>query len=179
VAIVSGGPHQARSAIHGAFLVSIASAAEEILIATPYFVPGPRMLRSLMRAARRGVRVRLLLPERSDVPLVRLLGRSYYGPLLRKGVEISEHEREILHAKVMLIDGERTVVGSANLDQRSFHRNFEINLIIDDAAFSGQVRVMLLKDLADSRRIALDDHERRGWTVRLLERVIDLFGWFL
>jgi cardiolipin synthase len=179
VAIVSGGPHQARSAIRGAFLISIASAAEEILIATPYFVPGLRMMRSLMRAARRGTRVRLLLPERSDVPLVRLLGRSYYGPLLRKGVEIFELEREILHAKVMLIDGERTVVGSANLDQRSFHRNFEINLIIDDAAFSGQVRVMLLKDFAESRRIALDDHERRGWRVRLLERVIDLFGWFL
>jgi cardiolipin synthase A/B len=179
VAIVSGGPHQARSAIRGAFLISIASAAEEILIATPYFVPGLRMMRSLMRAALRGVRVRLLLPARSDVPLVRLLGRSYYGPLLRKGIEISELEREILHAKVMLIDGERTVVGSANLDQRSFHRNFEINLIIDAAAFSGQVRMMLLKDFAESRRISLDDHERRGLAVRLLERVIDLFGWFL
>ncbi len=179
VAIVSGGPHQARSAIRGAFLVSIASAAEEILIATPYFVPGPRMMRSLMRAARRGVQVRLLLPARSDVPLVQLLGRSYYGPLLRKGVEIYELEPEILHAKVMLIDGERTVVGSANFDQRSFHRNFEINLIIDDAAFSGQVKAMLLKDFADSRLISLDDHERRGLLVRLLERVIDPFGWFL
>ena len=179
VAIVSGGPHQTRSAIRGAFLVSIASAAEEILIVTPYFVPGPRMMRSLMRAARRGVRVRLLLPARSDVPLVQLLGRSYYGPLLRNGIEIYELEREILHAKVMLIDGERTVVGSANLDQRSFHRNFEINLIIDDTAFSGQVKAMLRKDFADSRRISLDDHERRGMLVRFLERVIDLFGWFL
>ena len=179
VAIVSGGPHQTRSAIRGAFLVSIASAAEEILIVTPYFVPGPRMMRSLMRAARRGVRVRLLLPARSDVPLVRLLGRSYYGPLLANGIEIYELGREILHAKVMLIDGERTVVGSANLDQRSFHRNFEINLIIDDTAFSGQVKAMLRKDFADSRRILLDEHERRGMLVRFLEKVIDLFGWFL
>jgi cardiolipin synthase A/B len=179
VAIVSGGPHQARSAIRGAFLVSIASAAEEILVATPYFVPGPRMMRSLMRAARRGVRVRLLLPERSDVPLVRLLGRSYYSALLRKGIEIHELGGEILHAKVMLIDGQRTVVGSANLDQRSFHRNFEINLIIDDAAFSGQVKEMLRKDFTDSRRISLDDHERRGILARFLERVIDLFSWFL
>ena len=81
-----------------------------------------------------------------------------------EGSRSRELEREILHAKVMLIDGERTVVGSANLDQRSFHRNFEINLIIDDATFGGQVAVMLLKDFAESRRIALDDHERRGWT---------------
>jgi cardiolipin synthase A/B len=179
IAIVSGGPHQTRSAIRGAFLVSIASAAEEILIATPYFVPGPRMMRSLLRAARRGVKVRMLLPARSDVPIVRLLGRSYYSALLRKGVEIYELEREILHAKVMLIDGERTVLGSANLDQRSFHRNFEINLIIDDTAFSRQARAMLLKDFADSRRITLGDHERRGMAARFLERAIDLFSWFL
>jgi cardiolipin synthase len=179
VSIISGGPHHLRSYIRGAFLVNIASASEEILIATPYFVPGPRMIRFLLRTARRGVRVRLLLPARSDVPLVRLLGRSYYGALLRKGVEIYELGREILHAKVMLIDGERTVVGSANLDQRSFHRNFEINLIIDDGAFGRQIKEMLLNDFADSRRIILDDYERRGLSARLLERVIDLFSWFL
>ena len=179
VAIVSGGPLQTRSAIGGAFLLSIASAAAEVLVVTPYFVPGLRLMRALIRAARRGISVRLLLPARSDVPLVQLLGRSYYGPLLKNGIEIYELEREILHAKVMQIDGERTVVGSANLDQRSFHRNFEINLIIDDAAFSGQVKAMLRKDFADSRRILLDDHERRGILVRFLERVIDLFSWFL
>ena len=149
VVIVSGGPHHSRSYIRNAFMVSIASAAEEILIATPYFVPGPRMIRSLLRAARRGVTVRLLLPARSDVPLVRLLGRSYYGALLGKGIEIRELDREILHAKVMLIDGERTVIGSANLDQRSFHRNYELNSIIDDRTFGGQIRRMLLKDFEE------------------------------
>lgn len=179
VVIVSGGPHHSRSYIRGAFLVNIASAVEEILIATPYFVPGPRMIRSLLRAVRRGVAVRLLLPARSDVPLVRLLGRSYYGALLGKGIEIRELEREILHGKVMLIDGERTVIGSANLDQRSFHRNYELNSIIDDRTFGRQIRRMLLRDFEDSRRITREAHERRGWTARLLERVIDLFGWFL
>jgi cardiolipin synthase len=179
VAIISGAPHQTRSAIHDAFLVSIASAAEEILIATPYFVPGPRLMRALLKAARRGVQVRIILPARSDVALVQLLGRSYYGTLLDKGIEIHELEREILHAKVMQIDGRRTVVGSANLDQRSFHRNFEINLIIDDIPFSGQVKAMLRKDFADSRRISRDDHEGRGILVRLLERLIAPFGWFL
>jgi cardiolipin synthase A/B len=179
VVIISGGPHHSRSYIRGAFLVNIASAAEEILIATPYFVPGPRMIRSLLRAVRRGVKVRLLLPARSDVPLVRLLGRSYYGALLAKGIEIRELEREILHAKVMLIDGERTVIGSANLDQRSFHRNYELNSIIDDRTFGRQIGRTLLRDFADSRRITREGHERRGLVARLLERVINLFGWFL
>lgn len=179
VVIVSGGPHHRRSYIRSAFLGAIASASEEILIATPYFVPGPRIVRSLLRAAGRGVRIRLLLPARSDVPAVRLLGRSYYGALLASGIEIFELERDILHSKVMLIDCERTVIGSANLDQRSFHRNFEINCIIDSSSFGRQIRKMLQEDFSMSSRIELDAHERRGLLTRLMERVIRLFGWFL
>lgn len=179
VAIVSGGPHQRASYIRSAFLLNIATASEEILVATPYFVPGPLITRYLLRAVRRGVRVCLLLPSRSDVPLVRLLGRSFYGALLIKGVEIYELEHEILHSKVMLIDGERTVIGSANLDQRSFHRNFEINAVIDSRTFGKQVHRMLQKQFADSRRIQLEDHERRGVPARLMERVVNLFSWFL
>ncbi|MDA8126462.1 MAG: phospholipase D-like domain-containing protein [Deltaproteobacteria bacterium] len=179
VVIVSGGPHQRRSYIGSAFLVNIAAASEEILIATPYFVPGPRILRALLRAARRGVQVSLLLPARSDVPVVRLLGRSFYGALLRQGIAICELDGEILHAKVMLIDRERTILGSANLDQRSFHRNFEINCIIDDGAFGGQIRRLFLKDFRKSRPITLGDYERRGLVARFLERVINLFARFL
>jgi cardiolipin synthase len=179
VVIVSGGPRQRRSYIREAFQVNIASASEEILIATPYFVPGPRIMRSLLRAARRGVRVRLLLPARSDVPLVLLLGRSSYSTLLRGGVEIYELEREILHAKVMLIDGERTVIGSANLDQRSFHRNYEINCIVDNVDFGGQIRSLLLEEITGARQVELDIHEQRGLLIRFMERVVRLFGWFL
>lgn len=179
VNIISGGPRQRRSYIHEAFQVNIASAAEEILIATPYFVPGPRIIRSLLRAVRRGVRVRLLLPARSDVPLVLLLGRSSYATLLRGGVEIFELEREILHAKVMLIDAERTIIGSANLDQRSFHRNFEINCLVDNVDFGGQIRSLLLEEIDGAKRVELDVHEQRGILVRIMERVVSLFGWFL
>jgi cardiolipin synthase len=179
VNIISGGPRQRRSYIREAFQVNIASAAEEILIATPYFVPGPRIIRSLLRAVRRGVRVRLLLPARSDVPLFLLLGRSSYATLLRGGVEIFELEREILHAKVMLIDAERTVIGSANLDQRSFHRNFEINCLVDNVQFGGQIRTLLLEEIAAAQPVELDVHERRGVLIRITERVVSLFGWFL
>jgi cardiolipin synthase len=179
VNIISGGPRQRRFYIREAFQVNIASAAEEILIATPYFVPGPRIIRSMLRAVRRGVRVRLLLPARSDVRLVLLLGRSSYATLLKGGVEIYELEREILHAKVMLIDAERTVIGSANLDQRSFHRNFEINCMVDNVKFGGQIRALLLEEIDGSRPVELDVHERRGFLVRIMERVVSLFGWFL
>ena len=179
MAIISGGPHQRRSSIRSAFLFNIASASEELLVANPYFVPGPRIIRSLLRAARRGVRVRLLMPARSDVPLVQLVGRSSYGILLRGGIEIYEMEREILHAKVMLVDGERSVIGSANLDQRSFHRNFEINCVIDSSAFGAQIRRELEADFDAARRVTLDSHERRGIVLRVMEKIVNLFSWFL
>jgi cardiolipin synthase len=179
VTIVSGGPLNRRSSIHNAFLLNIASASEEILIATPYFIPDPRVIRSLLRAARRGNRVRLLLPARSDIPLIRLLGRSFFSVLLGEGIEIYEMEHEILHAKVMLIDGKQAVIGSANLDQRSFHRNFEINLIIDDEAFGTQIQSKFLEDFRNSRQIFLVDHEKRGIFTRTLEKIINIVGWFL
>jgi len=179
VTIVNGGPHHRRSYIRSAFLVAISSASESICIATPYFVPGPRVIRSLLRAKRRGVRVRLLLSAESDVPLMRLIGRSYYSVLLKEGIEIFELERELLHAKVMLIDDERTVIGSANLDQRSFHRNFEINCIIDNSAISRQISRILEQDFRDSRPVTLEDHEHRGRVSQIMERFITLFAWFL
>jgi cardiolipin synthase len=88
-------------------------------------------------------------------------------------------EHEILHAKVMLIDGKQAVIGSANLDQRSFHRNFEINLIIDDEAFGTQIQSKLLEDFRNSRQIFLVDHEKRGIFTRALEKIINIVGWFL
>ena len=79
----------------------------------------------------------------------------------------------------MLIDGERTVIGSANLNQRSFHRNYELNSIIDDVTFGRQIKRVLLKDFANSRRVTVEGYERCGLIARFLEKVINLFGWFL
>lgn len=179
VLIVSGGPHHNRSYIRSAFRMAMAGATSIIRIANPYFIPGPRVVRSLLRAARRGVRIQLMLPARSDVPLVRLVSRSTYAPLLKAGIEIYERERTMLHAKVMLIDDYWSVVGSANLDQRSFHRNYEVNVIVDSHEFGRQVAAMFATDLALSRRIVLDEHERRGWFIRLLERLCSTVSWFL
>lgn len=179
VLIVNGGPHHSRSLIRSAFRMAIAGASESVKIVNPYFVPGPRVVRSLLRAAGRGVRVQLILPAKNDVPLVRLVSRSYYTPLLKGGVEIFEREGTVLHAKMMLIDESWAVVGSANLDQRSFHRNYEVNVIVDNPAFGRQVADMFREDLARSRRIIIEEHERRGWLVRLMERFCAPVSWFL
>lgn len=179
VAIVSGGPHHNRSRIRAAFRMAIAGATSTIRIETPYFVPGPRFIRSLLRAVKRGVRVQLILPEQSDVPLVRLVNRSSYATLIKGGIEVYERGGTILHGKVMLIDSRWSVIGSANLDQRSFHRNFEVNVIVVSSDFGKQVNEMFAEDLALSRCIQLEEHERRGFMVRLLERLVAPVSWFL
>jgi len=179
VAIVSGGPHHNRSRIRAAFRMAIGGAVESIRIETPYFVPGPRFIRALLRAVRRGVKVELILPAKSDLPLVKLVNRSSYATLIKGGIEIFEREGTILHGKVMLIDGRWSVIGSANLDQRSFHRNYEVNVIVSSTDFGRQVDEMFAEDLSLSRRISLEEHEWRGIMVRLLERLIAPLNWFL
>ena len=179
VMVINGGPHHKRSFIRSAFRLAIAGASESVTIASPYFIPGPRVIRSLLRAAGRGVQVRLLLPHKSDVPLVRLVSRTYYAQLLKNGIEIFELDSAVLHAKVLLIDGNWVMVGSANMDQRSFHRNYELNVVVDSPDFGAQVGEMLDMDLLGTRRIALHEHEMRGWSVRLLERLCSPVSWFL
>jgi cardiolipin synthase len=179
VMIVNGGPHHNRSFIRSAFRMAIAGASESICIVNPYFVPGPRIVRSLLRAAGRGVEVKLLLPAKNDVPLVRLVSRTYYAPLMAGGIEIYELAGTVLHAKVMLIDDCWAVIGSANLDQRSFHRNYEVNVIVDSHGFGRQVADMLATDLAHAHRIIPAEHEQRGWYVRALERLFSSLSWFL
>lgn len=179
VAIVSGGPHHNRSRIRAAFRMAISGAGKSIKIETPYFVPGPTIIRALLRAVRRGVSVTLILPAQSDIPLVRLVNRISYATLIKGGIQIFEREGTILHGKVMLIDGRWSVIGSANLDQRSFHRNFEVNVIVSSTDFGKQVDEMFCEDLALSRQISLEEHEKRGVVIRMLERAIALLNWFL
>lgn len=179
VLIVNGRPHHTRSFIRSAFRLAIAGATDSVRVLNPYFIPGPRVIRSLLRAAAQGVRVQLVLPAISDVPLVRLVSRGLYATLLKGGIELYEREGTVLHAKVMLIDNDWAVIGSANLDSRSFHRNYEVNVIVDSADFGRQVGEMFSADLARSRRVTMDDIARRSFFERFLEKLLTPFSRFL
>jgi cardiolipin synthase len=111
----------------------VGAAREKVWITNAYFAPKVRAVRVLAEAVRRGVDVRLLLPGRTDVPLVRHAGHGYFRALLRLGVRIFEYGAAILHAKSLVADDFVSVVGSTNLDFRSFHFNAEANLVILDA----------------------------------------------
>lgn len=122
---------------------AIRKARHEVLIANAYFFPGYRLVRELRRAARRGVRVHLILQGRSDQPVASSAARSLYAHLMRSGVCIHEYATRPLHAKVAVIDGQWSTIGSSNLDPSSLSLNLEANLIFDDAPFGATLRARL------------------------------------
>lgn len=179
VIIVNGSPHHNRPLIRNSFRLAMAGAVHTIRIITPYFLPGPRVVRSLLRAIKRGARVQMILPSISDVPVAQMLSRAYLKPLLEAGVEIFARQGTILHAKVMLIDNRWATLGSANLDYRSFHRNFEINVIIDSRAFGTQMDALFNEELEQSRRITIEDNTRLTRLERFLQWLLTPLSRFL
>jgi cardiolipin synthase len=146
-------------------LTSVVSAARKRLwITNAYFAPRPAAIDRLEAAVRRGVDVRLLLPAVSDVPLVRHAAHGYYRTLLGCGVRIFEYEAAILHAKSLVADDLVGVVGSTNLDYRSFHFNAECNLVILDQGVTATLVQAFETDLASAREIRAEDwNERMFW----------------
>ena len=147
------------------------SNARAIDIMSSYFLPNLRILRALKKAARRGVRVRLILAGKSDVRLMRIATRGLYPSLLRAGVEIYEYEPQILHAKMVVVDN-IVYAGSANLDARSLSINYEVLARIINASLADEAREIFEGDLTHCRRI-----EPRGWRTprgmwqKLIERL--------
>jgi cardiolipin synthase A/B len=156
------------------FQTLIAAARKSIYITTPYFLPDRSMREELVRAKKRGVTVKIIVPGmHSDHALTRSSGRSAYGDLLKAGAEIYEYEASMIHAKITIIDGVWSVVGSTNLDNRSFGINDEINL----GVLNSQVATRLTQDFTDdashSRRVTLGEWEKRS----VVERALEWVGW--
>ncbi len=133
-----------RTDIERHYRLAIRLARHEIIIANAYFLPGYRMLRDLVMAAKRGVRVRLILQGQPDMPWVRATSMVLYDYLLNSGVEIHEYCQRPLHGKVAIVDDEWSTVGSSNLDPLSLSLNLEANVLIRDRAFNRELRENLL-----------------------------------
>lgn len=154
-----------------ASLAAIAGAARQRLwITNAYFAPGHTAVRVLGDAARRGVDVRLLLPGKSDVPLARHAGHGYFDDLLASGVRIFEYQAAVLHAKSMVVDSHLAVVGSTNLDFRSFLFNAECNLVVFDDAFANLLERTFDDDLAHAIPIDAAAWRRRALAHRAADR---------
>ena len=132
-----------RASIEKSYLRAIGRARHEIIIANAYFAPGRRMRHALVRAARRGVKVCLLLQGRYEYFMQYYAARPVLGVLLRAGVQIHEYSPSFLHAKVAVIDGMWATVGSSNLDPLSLLLAREANVMVEDAGFAGRLRERL------------------------------------
>ena len=165
-----------RRRIESTYRLAIAQAKSEILIANAYFLPGVQLQRSLLRAARRGVRITLLLQGRYEYFMQYHASRAVYGPLLDAGIEIIEYAPSFLHAKVAVMDSTHGValatVGSSNLDPLSLLLAREANVFVRDDAFAAELRAQLLDAISNQgRRIEPAAHLNRPWRTRLLNWV--------
>jgi len=167
VMVLDSRPGRGAEETAAAYAAIVGAARRRLWITVAYFAPRPRVLPILGGAARRGVDVRLLLPGRSDVRLARHSGHGFYASLLALGVRLFEYQPSILHAKTFVADGTATVIGSSNLDFRSFERNAECNFAILDEAVGGTMERQFEKDLTASVEILLPDWKRRAWLHRV------------
>ncbi|SOE47300.1 Cardiolipin synthetase [plant metagenome] len=158
---------QHRDDIERVYRTGIRSATREILIANAYFFPGFRLLHDLARAARRGVRVRLILQGQPDMPVAKMAAGMLYEYLLEAGVEIYEYCQRPLHGKVAIVDDEWSTIGSSNLDPLSLSLNLEANVVVRDPALNQALRESLERLMAHHCQRA-PAPSRSGGTLRRL-----------
>jgi cardiolipin synthase A/B len=170
------GPTVRYSAMPEMFAELMYAARRELVVSTPYFVPNEPMLAALCASARRGVPTTLLLPARNDSLLVAAASRSTYAALLTAGVAIHEYLGGLLHSKTLTIDGEVALIGSANMDRRSFELNYENNILVYDAAFTARLRQRQASYLEGSRPVSLAEVEARPMPRRLLDNAVAMLG---
>jgi cardiolipin synthase len=179
VQVLASDSRRGRSRIRRNYYFAMKRARKRILIQSAYFIPDRALRRVLRNATQRGVEVRVMVPRHSDVRAVFYAGRATYARLLRDGVRIYEWTPTILHAKVISIDGIWTAIGSYNLDRRSLHYNWELSLVVVDAATAATVERNFDADLARCEEVDAAKWAKRGIAERLLERVFYTFRKYL
>jgi len=176
VTVVPSGPDQEHNANGMVYFAGIAFARERVYLSSPYFIPDEPTLRALISAAMRGVDVRVMAPARCDVALVGPAARSYFPSLVRGGVRVFEYQPSMLHAKMMVVDGTWGIVGSANVDIRSFLLNFELGTLVFDPAFAALLEKRFISDLENSIEVTAEALAQRSFPSRLLDGAIRLLS---
>ena len=174
--VAASGPDSNQPSVLFSLLQAIYLAKKEILITTPYFIPGDSILEALRIAALSGLSVKLLVPGKCDSKLVNAASRSYYEDLLCAGVDIYMYQKGFVHAKTLVADGNLSVIGTANMDYRSFELNFEVNVLLYDQVIAEKLRIVFFKDLEDAEKIDKDEWCNRPAYKQLPERVARLFS---
>jgi cardiolipin synthase A/B len=174
--VIGTGPTVRPSAMPEMFQVLMYAARRELTITTPYYVPDEPMQAALCASARRGVETTVVFPARNDSWIVAAASRSYYEELLSAGVRIYEFAGGLLHTKSLTLDGEVTLIGSANLDRRSFDLNYENNILLYDPATTAAMRRRQQEYIDASARVDLATVEAWSPRHRLWNNTVAMFG---
>lgn len=176
VQIVASGPDTQQGLMCDFYFAMIASAEKSIWIATPYFIPDEAIRTALRIAAAKGVEVRIMVPEVNDGFLTQYASRSYFPELLRTGAEIYSYKKGFLHQKIIIIDGNLASLGTANMDMRSFHLNFEVNVFLYGTSSIRDLVAHYEQDMEDCEKISPVQYYKRGFAERSKESFARLFS---
>lgn len=169
IRIIGSSPHNLVSRYYVTLISAIRNAEKSIFLSASYFVPTPAEKQALVHAARRGVDVRLLLPDRSDAKPALAIQHSHYSDLLKAGIKIFESHNVILHSKTVVIDGVWSTIGSSNFDHRSVLFNDEVDVVILGSATGSELEHMFQQDVRKARPIDLATWQKRPWWRKLQE----------
>ena len=174
--VIGTGPTVRHSAMPEVFETLMYAARRELFITTPYYVPDESMQAALCASARRGVKTTIIFPARNDSWIVGAASRSYYSELLAAGVRIFEYDGGLLHAKTLTLDGEVALIGSANMDRRSFDLNYENNILVSDPVLTTALRERQGDFMNSSHEVS--SQNVLAWPIRrrLLNNTIAMLG---
>jgi len=179
VRAVSSGPDEELERIYQLILGALRSAREEVLIMTPYFIPDRAIIQALCSAVLAGVTVKILLPEKSDHPLVQSASMAYIQELIENRVVVVLVRPPFVHSKLMIVDGTWSLIGSANIDPRSFRLNFEFDLEVYSRDFARQMLNYSREISSDGTVLSLEMLKARPLVTRLLEGAVKVFSPYL
>ncbi|HEY5759356.1 MAG TPA: cardiolipin synthase [Steroidobacter sp.] len=179
VTIVGNDSESDDRSLYGTYLAAFTHSSSRLWITHAYFAPNPELLKAMEEASHRGVDVRLIVPAFTDSRIVLNATQSTFTPLLEAGVKIYELKDALLHAKTVVIDGTVSIVGSANLDMRSFLHNDEANAIVINREFGQRMEEVFKKDERGSRPVTRERWEKRSLWQRFKEFGVKLFGYWI
>ena len=179
VQIATSGPDSSQPVIFYSLLEAISNAKKSIYITSPYFIPGESLMDILIIAIQSGLDVKILIPGISDSKMVNAAASAYYTELLHHGAKIYEYKKGFVHAKTMIIDNDLAIIGSANMDFRSFDLNFEVNVMVFSTTIANQLTTAFENDLKVAEQIDKDIWLNRPKYIHLWEKMVRLLSPFL
>jgi cardiolipin synthase A/B len=176
IQIIASGPNSETEHIKNMFIKLIMTAKRSVYIQTPYFVPDTSFMDACKMALLSGVDVRIMFPNKPDHPFVKWASGFYSGELLRYGAKILLYDNGFMHAKTIVVDEEVASVGTANIDTRSFHLNFEVNAVVYDKKVAQQLANEFFQDSKKSTEITIEIYQERSKLIRIKEAISRLLS---